>query len=123
MRELYFRPFEIAVKDGGTRAVMSSFNRIGTVWTGGSYELLTEVLRDEWGFEGMVITDYNYATPYMDPDPDDTRGRRPQPHAEVVAGHREHAHTGHKFKAGNKEHSLHGCKQQRHEWLWLWRRV
>ena len=68
MRELYFRPFEIAVKDGGTRAVMSSFNRIGTVWTGGSYELLTEVLRDEWGFEGMVITDYNYATPYMDPD-------------------------------------------------------
>ena len=43
MRELYFRPFEITVKEGGTRAIMSSFNRIGTTWTGGSYELLTEV--------------------------------------------------------------------------------
>ena len=66
MRELYFRPFEITVKEGGTRAIMSSFNRIGTTWTGGSYELLTEVLRNEWGFRGMIITDYNYATPYMD---------------------------------------------------------
>ncbi len=59
MRELYFKPFEISVKKGGSTAVMSSFNRIGTTWTGGSYELLTEVLRGEWGFRGMVITDYN----------------------------------------------------------------
>lgn len=59
MRELYFKPFELTVKEGKTRAIMSSFNRIGTVWAGGSYELLTEVLRDEWGFRGMVITDYN----------------------------------------------------------------
>ncbi len=65
MRELYFLPFEMTVKEGGTTAMMSSFNRIGTVWTGGSYELLTEVLRGEWGFRGMVVTDYNYATPYM----------------------------------------------------------
>ena len=65
MREIYFRPFEIAVKEGKTTAMMSSFNRIGKVWTGGSYELLTEVLRNEWGFKGMVVTDYNYQTPYM----------------------------------------------------------
>ncbi|MDR1093568.1 MAG: glycoside hydrolase family 3 C-terminal domain-containing protein [Clostridiales bacterium] len=59
MRELYFKPFELAVKEGGTTAVMSSFNRIGTVWAGGSYALLTDLLRGEWGFKGMVITDYN----------------------------------------------------------------
>ena len=65
MRELYFKPFEFIVKEGETTGMMSSFNRIGTTWAGGSYELLTEVLRDEWGFKGTVITDYYYATPYM----------------------------------------------------------
>lgn len=65
MREIYFRPFEKAVKLGGTTAVMSSFNRIGTVWAGGDYRLLTEVLRDEWGFRGTVISDFNL-TSYMD---------------------------------------------------------
>lgn len=59
MREIFLRPFEIAVKEGGTRAIMSSFNRIGTRWTGGDYRLLTEILRNEWGFEGMVISDFN----------------------------------------------------------------
>ena len=59
MREIYLKPFEIAVKEGETSAMMSSFNRLGKVWAGGSYELLTEVLRNEWGFKGMVITDYN----------------------------------------------------------------
>lgn len=59
MREIYFKPFEIAVKEGQTRGLMSSFNRIGAEWTGSSYALLTEVLRNEWGFRGMVITDYN----------------------------------------------------------------
>lgn len=58
MREIYLRPFEIAVKEGGTTAIMSSFNRIGTVWAGGNYELLTGVLRNEWGFKGTVIDDY-----------------------------------------------------------------
>jgi len=67
LREIYLRPFEMAVKEGGTNAMMSSFNRIGTVWAGGSYELLTNVLRQEWGFQGMVITDYN-TNPYMYPD-------------------------------------------------------
>lgn len=58
MREIYLKPFEIAVKKGKTTAMMSSFNRIGTVWAGGNYELLTSVLRDEWGFKGMIIDDY-----------------------------------------------------------------
>lgn len=64
IREIYLRPFEIAVKEGGSNAMMSSFNRIGTVWAGGSYELLTEILRGEWGFKGMIITDYSTST-YM----------------------------------------------------------
>lgn len=68
MREIYFRPFEIAVKEGGTNAIMSSFNRIGTTWSGGNYNLLTSVLRKEWGFTGMVITDYNLYSNYMGAD-------------------------------------------------------
>ena len=68
MRELYFKPFEMCVKDGGTTAMMSSFNRIGLTWTGGSYPLLTELLRDEWGFRGMVITDFVTTEPYMNED-------------------------------------------------------
>ncbi len=59
MRELYFTPFEMSVKNGPTMAMMTSFNRIGTVWAGGHYNLLTRMLRKEWGFEGMVISDYN----------------------------------------------------------------
>lgn len=59
MREVYLKAFELAVKVGGTRAMMSSFNRIGTTWVGGDYRMLTEVLRNEWGFEGFVICDFN----------------------------------------------------------------
>ncbi len=59
LRELYLKPFEVAVKEGGTMGIMSSFNRIGSLWTGGDYRLLTEILRNEWGFRGMVITDFN----------------------------------------------------------------
>lgn len=67
MRELYLKPFEIAVKKGETTAVMSSFNRLGSTWAGGSYNLLTRLLRDEWGFNGMVITDFNLKD-YMNVD-------------------------------------------------------
>lgn len=67
LREIYLKPFEIIVKEGGTTGMMSSFNRIGTVWAGGSYELMTEVLRKEWGFVGMVISDYNLCD-HMPPD-------------------------------------------------------
>ena len=58
IREIYLKPFEIAVKEGGAKAVMSSFNYIGTQWAGGTYPLQTTVLRDEWGFRGFVLTDY-----------------------------------------------------------------
>lgn len=57
MREVYFKAFEITVKKGKTLGIMSSLNRIGTEWAGGSYALLTEILRDEWGFRGNVVTD------------------------------------------------------------------
>ena len=67
MRELYFVPFEYAVKEGKTTALMSAFNRIGETWAGGSYELLTCILRYEWGFEGMIITDFSLK-PYMNAD-------------------------------------------------------
>ena len=59
MREIYLKPFEMIVKEGETTAMMSSFNRLGKTWAGGSYALLTSVLRKEWGFKGEVVTDYN----------------------------------------------------------------
>lgn len=57
MRELYLKPFEITVKEGKSRAVMTTWSRIGATWAGASKPLLQNVLRDEWGFEGFVITD------------------------------------------------------------------
>jgi beta-glucosidase len=65
MREIYLKPFEIAVKEGHTHGVMSSFNRIGTRWTGGDYRLLTTILREEWGFNGAVLCDFNTIPDYM----------------------------------------------------------
>ncbi len=83
LREIYLKPFEIAVKgndnpaevasakaDGltefkGSMGIMSSFNRIGTKWTGGDYRLMTEILRNEWGFEGLVICDYKTTDDFM----------------------------------------------------------
>jgi beta-glucosidase len=65
LRQIYLRPFELVVKYAETTAMMTSFNRIGTKWTGGDYRLLTEILRGEWGFRGMVITDFN-THPFMD---------------------------------------------------------
>ena len=59
IREIYLKPFELAIKEGGSLGVMSSFNYIGLNWAGGHKGLLTEVLRNEWGFEGVVITDAN----------------------------------------------------------------
>jgi len=57
LREIYLRPFEITVKEGSVTAVMSSFIHIGPHWSGGNRELLQYVLRDEWGFVGLVSTD------------------------------------------------------------------
>lgn len=89
IREIYLKPFEMCVTAGtvelnyvaqdenGTwqnvtgqvpacNALMTSFNRIGTTWTGGDYRLLTNVLRNEWGFNGFVITDSNTYLGHMD---------------------------------------------------------
>ena len=68
IRETYLRVFESAVKDGGATGIMSSYNYIGPVWTGACEELLTDVLRGEWGFEGCVVTDYNGNQSPMDAD-------------------------------------------------------
>lgn len=67
IREIYLKAFEIPVKEGGATALMSAFNRIGTTWAGGHNELLNTVLRGEWGFKGMVITDFAGA-PHMSAD-------------------------------------------------------
>ncbi|MFV0251923.1 MAG: glycoside hydrolase family 3 C-terminal domain-containing protein [Beutenbergiaceae bacterium] len=86
IREVYLRPFEIAVKnvtmelqyisdeDGtletttvGLGGIMSSFNRVGATWAGGSEALMTDVLRNEWGFQGFAISDFNLY-PYMNPN-------------------------------------------------------
>lgn len=68
IREIYLKPFEMAVKDGGAKAVMSSFNYIGTTYAGASDELLNTVLRDEWGFRGFVLTDYYGVYGYQNAD-------------------------------------------------------
>lgn len=87
IREIYLKPFQYVVENAVTKmkyiadengtvntrdiractAVMSSFNRIGTTWAGGSEALMQQVLRDEWGFRGLVISDFNLYN-YMDPD-------------------------------------------------------
>ncbi len=58
MREIYLKPFEMSVKEGGAQAVMSSFNSIGNTYAGADSALLQTVLRGEWGFKGFVLTDY-----------------------------------------------------------------
>lgn len=68
IREINLKPFEIAVKEGGAKAVMSAFNYIGTTYAGGNNALLNNVLRGEWGFQGMVLTDYFGGYGYMDSD-------------------------------------------------------
>ncbi len=68
IREIYLKPFEIAVKKGGAQAAMSSYSYLGTQWCGGCSSLLNTVLRDEWGFRGMVITDYFLGLGFMNAD-------------------------------------------------------
>lgn len=65
-REAYLRPFEIAVKKGGANAMMSAFNRIGSVLSAYNKAMLTDVLRTEWGFKGSVITDWYTGQGYAD---------------------------------------------------------
>jgi beta-glucosidase len=68
IREIYLKPFEMAVKEGGADAAMSAFNHIGNEYAGACNELLINVLRGEWGFKGMVLTDYFMGGLYQDAD-------------------------------------------------------
>jgi beta-glucosidase len=58
IREIYLKPFEISVKQGGANAVMVSWSFLGDKWTGESSNFMKTVLRDEWGFRGMALTDF-----------------------------------------------------------------
>jgi beta-glucosidase len=70
LRELYLEPFEISVKEGNAKGIMTAYNRIGAQWCGGSKALITDLLRTEWGFDGFVITDASIdltGEGYLDP--------------------------------------------------------
>ena len=58
IREIYLKPFEMAVAEGGSMGIMTSMNRVGAVYSSSHYNLCTAVLKDEWGFKGVVITDF-----------------------------------------------------------------
>ena len=87
IREIYLRPFEICIKEAkaniayndsegnstsremnAATAIMSAYNRIGTKWSGATYGLMTQILRNEWGFRGAVVSDYFGGSAYMDTD-------------------------------------------------------
>lgn len=58
LREIYLKGFEIAVREGGARAIMSTYGPVNGIWTASSYDLLTTILRNEWEFDGIVMTDW-----------------------------------------------------------------
>lgn len=58
LREIYLKGFEIAVKEGGADSVMTTYGAVNGLWTAGSYDLNTTILRGEWNFDGMVMTDW-----------------------------------------------------------------
>ena len=58
LREIYLRGFEICVREGGAKSIMTSYNRVNGVYAPNSHDLCTKVLRNEWGFDGVVMTDW-----------------------------------------------------------------
>ncbi len=58
LREIYLKGFEIAVKEGGAYSVMTTYGAVNGIWTAGNYDLVTAILRGEWGFDGIVMTDW-----------------------------------------------------------------
>ena len=67
LREIYLRGFEICVREGQPHTIMTSYNQINGVWAHYHYELVTNILRGEWGYDGLVITDW-WMQPAKDPD-------------------------------------------------------
>ncbi|MCI2048050.1 MAG: glycoside hydrolase family 3 C-terminal domain-containing protein [Faecalibacterium sp.] len=68
LREVYLKPFQMAIEQGGCTGLMTAYGRLGAVWAGGSKALLTDVARGEWGFQGTILTDYSDHTIYMNAD-------------------------------------------------------
>lgn len=58
LREIYLKGFEIAVREGRARSIMTTYSSLNGIWTAGNYDLVTTVLREEWGFKGIVMTDW-----------------------------------------------------------------
>ena len=58
LREIYLKGYEIAVKEGGAYSIMTTYGAVNGIWTAGNYDLVTAILRDEWGFDGIVMTDW-----------------------------------------------------------------
>ena len=58
LREIYLRPFEIAVKDGGARSIMTSYNRVNGIYSANNYDMNTMILREQWGYKGIVMSDW-----------------------------------------------------------------
>ena len=58
LREIYLRPFEYTVRQGGAKGIMTSYNKVNGMYTPNSYDLCTKALRNEWGFDGVVMTDW-----------------------------------------------------------------
>ena len=58
LREIYLKGYEIAVKEGGARSIMSTYGPVNGIWTAGNYDLLTTILRGEWNYDGFVMTDW-----------------------------------------------------------------
>ncbi len=67
-REIYLKPFEMAVKEGGAGAIMTAYNYIGVTYAGAKSELINNILKDEWGFRGLVLTDYDGNFNYFNAD-------------------------------------------------------
>ena len=68
LREIYLEPFRIAIEDYGVNGLMTSYNRVGALWAGGSHALMEGVIRNEFGFKGVIFTDYSDNNQYMNLD-------------------------------------------------------